>query len=61
MTTMNFEDAITELLKQMDAASPRDKDLAVQQLRGAIAANDRRSLQLADPLDEEDLFDNVPV
>ena len=61
MTKMNFEDPINELLNQIDAASPREKELAVQQLRQAIAAGDRPSPQLATLREETDPFDNVPV
>ncbi|MFD2815823.1 hypothetical protein ACFSYD_17925 [Paracoccus aerius] len=41
MTKMNLEDPINELLNQIDAAIPREKELAVQQLRQAISAGDR--------------------
>ncbi|WP_306752150.1 hypothetical protein [Paracoccus actinidiae] len=61
MTKMNFEDPINELLNQIDAASPREKELAVQQLRHAIDAGDRPSSRLETLREETDPFDNVPV
>ena len=61
MTKMNFEDPINELLNQIDAASPMEKELAMQQLRHAIDAGDRPSPRLATLLEETDPFDNVPV
>ncbi|GHG38019.1 hypothetical protein GCM10017322_40760 [Paracoccus aerius] len=61
MTKMNLEDPINELLNQIDAAIPREKELAVQQLRQAISAGDRPPPQLETLLEETDPFDNVPV
>ncbi len=61
MTTMNFEDAVSELVNVINALSPQDKVLAMQELRCAIAANDGTHLQLVSPSDEENLFDKVPV
>ncbi|GHG38157.1 hypothetical protein [Paracoccus aerius] len=61
MTKMILKDRINELLKQIDAASPREGELAMQQLRQAIAAGDRLPPQLETLLEETDPFDNVPV
>ncbi|MEO6298008.1 MAG: hypothetical protein ABIV25_11040 [Paracoccaceae bacterium] len=61
MTTMNFQYAITELVRQINAASPKDKELAVQGLRGAIADTDSTTLRPVSPPDEDEMFDNMPV
>ena len=61
MTTMNFEDAVSELVDIVNAATRQDKGLAIQALRCAIAANDRTHLRLISRPDEEELIDNMLV
>ncbi len=59
MTTINFEDAIAELLHQIYSVSPKDKNVAVMRSRRAIDAMKRSSLRLV-PGQQSEFSDKVP-
>lgn len=56
MTKINLETAITELLDQIYAASPDDRDVAMRQLRGEVAPH----LHLVPLTDEDEFSYHVP-
>ncbi len=61
MTTKNFEDALTELIRHICEADPKGKAHAMQQLRNEAALIDGGNLRRVSLSDEDQLFDNMPV
>lgn len=63
MTTMTFEDTVSELVHHISEATPKDKQIAWQELRRAIDTADEMAprQEVACDDDGNDLFNNVPV
>jgi hypothetical protein len=59
MTTIDFKDAIAELLDQKYSASPKDEDFATTRSQSAIDATRRSSLRLVPGLYEAHSFENA--
>lgn len=59
MITIDFEDAIAELLHQIYATSPRNESLATTPSRSSVDATNRPSLRLVPKLSEVHSLENA--
>ncbi len=59
MATIDFKDAIAELLDQMYSSIPKDEDFATTRSQGAIDATRRSSLRLVPGFYEADSIQNA--
>ena len=61
MTTLNFPEAIAELVRQFPVLDPDDQELATNQVRGLTVVADKKNLAEDSLCDEIEWFDNFPV
>ena len=65
MTTLDFKDAIAELVRQFPTASKKDKELAGRRLSGLMVVPDQTLLPRTSLSDEDEgedeFYDNFPV
>lgn len=61
MTTLNFKDALAELVRQFPAANPDKRATALGKLSDLSVASDQTDSQQAAQADEDDWFENFTV
>lgn len=61
MTTLNFSDAIAELVRQFPTVDAYDRDLAMRRFRRLTVVADKMPPMQGPQPEEIDWFDNFPV